>query len=68
MLSLACSYPCIYCGPPGFSDMSYNETDNMLEAYNIMDNFKVALTNRCVKMDVKMEPSDFGVSVNSSLG
>lgn len=40
------SYPCVYCGPPGKCDFSFEVADNDMEAYAIMDNFKVALANR----------------------
>ena len=43
-----CSYPCVYCGPPSKYDFTMDEQDDELEAYNVLDNFKAAMANKCV--------------------
>ena len=40
-------YPCIYCGPPTRYDFERVEEDNEDQAYNIMDNLKAAVANKC---------------------
>ena len=41
-------YPCIYCGPPTRYDFNRVEEDDEDQAYNIMDNLKAAVANKCI--------------------
>ena len=50
------SYPCVYCGPPSKYDFSFEVADEDMEAYDIMDNFKVALAARCALASAKTLP------------